>query len=148
MRGEFIANLVIHIFILVTIILTYTLPVSSPQGGGDIGAYAYPQLIAYIALILNLLVTINLLRNKSVSTKNKKHLLDKNYSTTTLLLSLLVGYVAILPWVGYKMSTGILILLLMLLFKIREYKLLIFIPVGMVLVLYVIFENLLRVPLP
>lgn len=151
MRGEWISHISVFIFAVATYIFTLILPSPLSVGGGDVGSYFFPKVIIFVILTLNSLSLIGLIKkgkkvvcNSSVKQPPNK----KGYYKVAVLISLMVVYIAMLPLVGYVVSTLFLLVLMMLIYNVVSYKLFVFIPIGVVSILFFVFESFLRIPLP
>jgi len=65
-----------------------------------------------------------------------------------IFIAIIAAYIISFPVIGYKLSTFILILILMYLLEVKKYQYFIAIPAGTLAFLFIVFEILLGVPLP
>lgn len=149
MRSEILSHLVVYIIGIVVLIFTFTLP--APQsGGGDVGSYFFPQVMLITILILNTFsILVTVYKNfKSIGHVEKLSISKESVLRVSLLIILMIAYISFLPIIGYEISTGLLLILMMLIFGVKNYKILVLIPIVIVGILYIVFDTLLSIPLP
>jgi len=149
MRAEIISHTLIYIGATVALIFTFTLP-APESSGGDVESYFFPQVMIVTIIILNTFSILSVIFKKLKSPeKNGIFSITKgNILRVVILITLMVSYIITLPIIGYAISTGLLLIGMMLIFGVKNYKILISIPIGVVGILYIVFDTLLSIPLP
>lgn len=149
MKAEFTSHISVYFIAVVVLIFTFTLPAPQPVGA-DVGSYFFPQVLLITILVLNTLSVVRVIYNKVAFSKqvDSFKITKKNIIRVSLLVGLLGAYIILMPIIGYEITTGLFLILMMLMFGIRDYKILILIPIGVVGILYIVFDTLLSIPLP
>jgi putative tricarboxylic transport membrane protein len=109
----------------------------------DTGPAFMPQLYAGILVILAILLLINSLKAKGTSKNNSSN--SKLVFITMVLVALLVS---LIPILGFYIITPIAVVAFLLICKEKNPFILIGLPLGIVLFIYVLFQKLLLVPIP
>ncbi|MET3506461.1 tripartite tricarboxylate transporter TctB family protein [Halalkalibacter oceani] len=138
-------------FIFIAIVVTISLLVlvttkSFPMGDYTVGFGPgfFPVITAMIMLGLSLLLIIQTIRTKDKSLFNMNM---KALKFPAILVGLLIIYSIMLEYVGFFLSTVMILTVTMIAFKTRLVKSLI-ISVVITALLYVGFKLVLKVPLP
>lgn len=121
-----------------------------PTGFNDseVGSAFFPIVILSILIVLNIIDIITKYVNKEDENKEHKELPKINLKKLLLLVIIMFLYVGILGWIDYRIITFIFVLSVMLIINLKDYKMALIVSVGFVLLLYLIFDLLLRVPMP
>ncbi|MCM3763859.1 tripartite tricarboxylate transporter TctB family protein [Neobacillus niacini] len=110
----------------------------------EIGPAVMPRIYAAILFILGGIVVVQgLMAKKREEEENEKTL---GYAVISMVFVLV--FLILIPVIGFYISTALLVVGLLLFSKVRNYILLISVPVGTVLFIYVCFEKLLKVAIP
>jgi len=111
----------------------------------------FPFICVGVMCVLNTVLLIHTLRFSRAATAEemeKANMIKWNEIRFPLLIWLvLLAYVVIYDFFGFYVSTVVLSVALLWLLKARNWKLLVFLPVGLVAGVYVLFEIILKVPL-
>nr|WP_272899182.1 tripartite tricarboxylate transporter TctB family protein [Caldalkalibacillus salinus] len=126
------------------LMLYFVKELPEPTGAVELGPAFFPKLILYFIILLCILqiLTITLSNHKQMSAG------DSNMGSVMLLIANMIGYVFGLEIIGYQLSTLIFISLLLALLGVRNYKILISVPLVSVLIIFVVFDWMLNVPMP
>lgn len=120
--------------------LTFDFPDSSNQA---VGAEFMPRVYCIFLFVLGAMLIFQGVREKSHPTQEEDTF---KYSAITMLLVLV--YLIIIPFIGFYISTFLLILSLLLFSKVKSWIVLISIPVGTNLFILIFFQNFLNVSIP
>ena len=163
LRNEYIFNLSMYILSIAVLISSNTFPKAKLKAG--YGAGMFPMLIGWLILALN---TILLIRNiiksrknskKSLSTEEagqdavvensdvseKKHAIYRNKPLISVACVLL--YALTIDYIGFLLSSFLLVLAMTLMMG-SKWKMAVIVSLGSAVVIYSLFQVLLRVPLP
>lgn len=137
--GDIAATLLLLIFAVVMFVLTLDFP--APGQPNDPGTAALPRMIAVALGVLGL---TQLLRPEEVEA------LPRGGAALRVggILALLFVYVALFEALGFLIATGLFLLGALLLAGIKQVPYLILVPVGVSVVLFYLFSELLEVSLP
>jgi len=103
----------------------------------------FPKLISISLFITAIILVISSLKMK---TQEKKK--EYNYWRAGKVIVGLILYILILRWLGYLLSTGLLITYVISILGYKKRKQIIVVAIVSTVVLYLIFKILLGVPLP
>jgi len=109
----------------------------------DTGPAFMPQLYAGILVILAILLFINSIKAKDNSKSSSSN--SKLVFLTMLLITLLIS---LIPVLGFYIVTPLAVVAFLLMCKEKNLFILIGLPLGIVLFIYVLFQKLLLVPIP
>lgn len=109
----------------------------------DTGPAFMPQLYAGILVILAILLFINSIKAKDNSKSSSTN--SKLVFLTMLLITLLIS---LIPVLGFYIVTPLAVVAFLLMCKEKNLFILIGLPLGIVLFIYVLFQKLLLVPIP
>jgi putative tricarboxylic transport membrane protein len=131
-------------FILLTIsILAYLTAAQFPTTGSETDPGTFPMLLSIILGGLTILLLIQTAVKRTVDSDEHGPVRHPLLSMAVILLYLLA-----VERVGFFIATPLIIVLFLLLSKIRNWILVVSLPIGLTLFIYVLFEKLLSVPLP
>ncbi len=105
----------------------------------------FPRLIAIILMIINTLYAINIMRGKAAIKKKTDEVVPQKM---TYILAISLGYVLLLRFLGYVIATTIFLPTSMYFLGVKRPKVLLMVTVLTVLVIYISFGLLLKVPMP
>lgn len=128
--------------------LFYILTYGFPDIETDIlGPGFLPKLYSILLVIFGLILIINAIVKRKREANEVK---STNYSYLYGLASMLIVfvYILVLPYIGFYISTILVMLALLYFLKIRNYIILFSVSLGTVIFLFTIFEKLLKVPIP
>ena len=131
----------LSIVLLVAGLLIFIEAKSFPQTPGE-----FPVWISTILIGLSALLLIQSLTNRDDDKKleiNKSALIHIAITTAGI-----AGYIILLPFLGYIITSFILVLSLSILFGYRSIKYLAMTPLAAVLLCWAVFSFILNVPLP
>jgi len=103
----------------------------------------FPKLISISLFITAIILVISSLK---IKTQEKKK--EYNYWRAGIVIVGLILYILILRWLGYLLSTGLLITYVIFILGYNKRKQIIVVAIVATVVLYLIFKILLGVPLP
>lgn len=153
--GINLALLAFSIFMLVA-----ALQLDSGSSIAQIGPGYYPKLVLYALIGLNLIdIVLKLIQHKqetaeTAETAESEESEEQSETTQFMwkkflvLVPLLVLYVLSLDWFDYSISTFVFVLIIMLMIDLKNYKRAIIASLGFVIAIYVVFDYLLRIPMP
>ncbi|CEG22083.1 Tripartite tricarboxylate transporter TctB family protein [Planococcus massiliensis] len=139
-KPNYISGLIIIIIAGFFYSLTFNFPKLENQ---LIGAEFMPRVYSVMLIILGSILLIQTFRNKEESDEQENTM---KYSIGAMLFVIL--YVVVIPYIGFYISTFLLVLGLLLFSKVKNKILLITIPVGTSLFIFVFFQILLKVSIP
>lgn len=126
-----------------------------------VGPEAIPNLLAWIITILSVIVllgeVVKILRDKtyfSTQTAGAKALAKSvlghksGIFRIVATLAMMFLYAALLKTVGFEICSAVFLVVTMLLNGVRNWKVLVLIPVGTIAVVFVVFVKLLHVSVP
>ncbi|WP_223634619.1 tripartite tricarboxylate transporter TctB family protein [Planococcus sp. 4-30] len=108
-----------------------------------IGADFMPRVYCIMLILLGCILLIQTYRDKEEADEQENTM---KYSIGAMFFVIL--YVIVIPYIGFYISTFLLVLGLLLFSKVKNKILLIAIPVGTSLFIYVFFQILLKVSIP
>jgi len=123
----------------------YYLTLSFPKGKivKTIGPSSVPRLWIYLLIIFCIILIVQALRGKVRS--------DKKQGQTFLvlkLIALLIGYLVVIKFLGYFISTFLFLMATIWLMNYRKYKIILLIVTVFLVFIYIAFYKVLHVPLP
>jgi len=104
----------------------------------------FPRLISISLFITAIILMMSSLKIKVQEKKEKGY----NYWRAGIIVAGLILYILILRWLGYLLSTGLLITYVISTLGYHKRKQIIIIAIVATVILYLIFKILLNVPLP
>lgn len=128
--------------------LFYILTYGFPDIETDIlGPGFLPKLYSILLVIFGLILIINAIVKRKSEINEVK---STNHSFLYGLASMLIVfvYILVLPYIGFYISTILVMLALLYFLKVRNYIILFSVSLGTVIFLFTIFEKLLKVPIP
>lgn len=122
---------------------------SFPDSTREIGVGAFPRLLAGLLIILSIVLIINAIKNFTLS-KNPPLFKEftKGQKFILVVIFALIIYIKILEPLGFILSSFLLLLTLMFIFGEKRKVILLFVPIGFSIILYVVFSKLAMVSLP
>lgn len=126
----------------------YFLTFSFPDIELDVlGAEFLPRLYSILLILFGLILLVQAVVKKDSEEKDDEQKPSTYiYGLSTIAIVLL--YILILPYVGFYISTILAMLALLYFSKVRKVLVLVSVPLGVILFIYVVFEILLKVPVP
>jgi len=137
-KTDFYLSLILIILSIIVFIESLRLP--------KIPSY-FPRLLSILLLITAVILTMSALRRRGKEVKKVKKK-EYNYYQLGAVVGSLILYILILRWLGYLLSTGLLIIWLISTSGYPKRKQIIIISIIAVVALYIIFKLILNVPLP
>lgn len=113
-----------------------------------IGAAFFPKLMASIMILLALILLISELLNKEAEKVNIGDLFNKKMTISLIGIVILFIYTLILNYIGFILSTILLNLIFLIIFKVKSKITIVATPLLTTFVIYLIFQKMLMVPLP
>lgn len=139
-KPNYISGLIVIIIAGFFYSLTFDFPKLDNQ---IIGAEFMPRVYCILLLILGCLLLIQGFRNKKEENDEENTL---KYSLGSMLAVLI--YLIIIPIIGFYISTILLVFSLLVFSKVRNKIILIVIPIGTSLFIFIFFQMLLNVSIP
>ena len=137
-------NYIIALLIIIVAGFFYSQTFDFPQLDNQlIGADFMPRVYCIFLIILGCILLIQTYRDKDDTDEQESTM---KYSIGAMLFVIL--YVIVIPYIGFYISTFLLVLGLLLFSKVKNKIYLIAIPVGTSLFIYVFFQILLKVSIP
>lgn len=113
------------------------------------GAKTYPVALLIIsALLVIMSLVMNIKKYKEQGNKSEENENSGQLKIIIIYMVFIGVYIFIMDKIGYSLSTYLFTLLSLLFLKVQSKKVLIILPVGITLVIYFVFTNLLAVMLP
>ena len=109
-------------------------------------AAMFPQFISLALAILSGSLAWMAFRRRN--SEEDTHGIKQNISTVLLIVCGLIAYIIVLKWLGYILSTILLIMYTIIVLGYTKIKQVLLISIIAVLIIYVIFRYLINVPLP
>lgn len=139
-------NLVFLALSIFMLFASYQLPGS--QSTVELGPGFYPRMIIFILIILNIIdIAIKIINDKKEQ-KEQGNLPAIAYGKLLIMIIVMSSYILSLKFVDYRIATFLLVYIIMLIIDKNKYKQALFVAIGFVLTIYVIFDYLLRIPMP
>lgn len=139
-------NIILLAFAFFMLYTAFQMPTASTTTMN--GPAFYPKLILYVLIGLNLIdmlqKVINYKRENSDAEFTPRIMVKK----FILLVVLLGAYIFSLNWIDYRIGTFIMVFAIMFIIEPKRYKRGLIVSAGFVLAIYVIFDYLLRIPMP
>lgn len=113
----------------------------------DVGPAFFPKLIIWVIFVMNILFVLNqlfIMKNAEEDEEEIKQSITRFF----MIIILLIAYIFSWNIIDYKIATFLLLIAIMFMLSIREWKKLVIISAGFVLITYILFEVLLRVSMP
>ncbi|HZK55206.1 MAG TPA: tripartite tricarboxylate transporter TctB family protein [Desulfosporosinus sp.] len=107
----------------------------------EVGAAFMPRVYAGALIILSVILFVQ-------SIKSKEDDDSGDFKMVAITMGVIAGYIVLTPMLGFYISTLVSVLALLLFSRIRKPILLITMPVGISLFIYICFQKLLHVPIP
>lgn len=111
----------------------------------SLGAAFFPKLVSVLIILLSALLIVGELKKKNK--KESSSFLDSKITFPLLIGALVFIYSFLIRFLGYIISTIILNIVLLIIFKVEKKTSIIVFPVILTLLVYVIFKIAFRVPL-
>lgn len=139
-----IPNIICGLFIMLVSGIFYAQTFSFPKLDlNEIGPTVMPRIYCGILFILGGIVVIQGLLDKGPKEEKENTM---GYSGAAMGIVLL--FLILIPVIGFYIAAALFVAGLLLFSKVRNYIVLISIPIGTVLFIYVCFEKLLKVAIP
>lgn len=110
----------------------------------DTGPAFLPRLYAGILVILAILLFINSYKSKTPKNEDT----STNFKLVFITMVLMIGLISLIPIIGFYIATPIAVFIFLKIFKQKNLFLLIGLPIGIVVCVYLLFQRILLVPLP
>lgn len=127
--------------------MVFILSSGYPVPKSGLAVNTFPRILAGILSMLSIALIVEALRNKTSRPRCFEGL-TKGIKLIVIVIGLLIGYIFILPRLGFTISSIGLMAILLLVFGERRKLVLTFVPPGFVLSIYILFQKLAMVPLP
>lgn len=112
-----------------------------------LGPAFLPRFYCILLILFGLILVIQAAVKKEAEEKNAEKR-SNTYIYGLSAIGIVFLYILFLPYVGFYISTVLAMLALLYFSKIRKLLVLVSVPLGVILFIYVIFEILLKVPVP
>ncbi|MFD1206217.1 MULTISPECIES: tripartite tricarboxylate transporter TctB family protein [Sporosarcina] len=109
----------------------------------EVGAAFLPRIYCGLLIIFGLILFIQGILDKE---KSEKQWMTIGYALISMVIVL--AYILAMPFIGFYISTALVIFGLLFFSKVRRVATLISVPLGAVLFVYIVFELLLKVSIP
>ncbi|MBC8499050.1 MAG: tripartite tricarboxylate transporter TctB family protein [Candidatus Atribacteria bacterium] len=120
-----------------------------PDSKREIGVGAFPRLLAGLLIILSIVLIINAIKNFTLSKSPPLFKeFTKGHKFILVVIAALLIYIRILEPLGFILSSFLLLLTLMFIFGEKRKMILLFVPIGFSIILYIVFAKLAMVSLP
>ena len=155
-RDEIIANVVLIVFFIS--MLYYAIQLHEIRRLGEIGSGFWPTLTLSAAALLSLLQLASTLKkyfgggksisSDAVSLKETKRELRRRRKNILLSVAILLGYIIIMPWIGFILSTLIFVFTFIIALGEKRRSVLILSPFLATALITIIFAKLIAMPFP
>ena len=108
-----------------------------------IGPAFMPRLYSILLIFLGLILVIKALRERE-----EKASTESNIKYALLSMLIVIVYVLLIPLVGFYISTFIFTIVFLYFSKVRSKIILISIPTGAIVFIYICFDKILKVAIP
>lgn len=105
------------------------------------GAALVPRIYAVILIVFSLLLIV-----RSFFTKQRYE--SGNIKRIVIAMAMFFIYIVTIPWLGFYLSSSLFILALLLFRKVKNVYILVGVPVGSSVFIYLFFQKALNVPVP
>lgn len=137
-----IANLISSLMVLALAGAVFTMTLSFPDlQGSETGPAFFPRLLSGLLGILGIVLLFQSLRDRSSKP-------DGPLLGVIMVIALMFVYLLLFTWIGFLISTPIVVLAFLLYVKVKKWSSLIALPAGVTLFIYLLFVKFLGVPLP
>ncbi len=144
---ELIFNIVIALFMIGYFFLASQFNVTTVTGD-VVGAGGYPKVLAILGLILLLLISVNVIKNKEKVRIPMLDIKSKDGKAVLLNVLMLTGYLVLMNIIGFLISTPLYLFGSTRLMGYKKYVPLLIYTAILSTVLVVIFGKVFYVPLP
>lgn len=135
-------NLISSILVMCISVMFFYLTLSFKKvESNEVGAAFMPRVYAIVLIILGIILFLQSLKSKDEENPS-------DFKMVAITMGVIAGYILLTPMLGFYISTLISVLALLLFSRVRKPILLITVPMGISLFIYVCFEKLLHVPIP
>lgn len=126
----------------------YYLTLDFPSIETDVlGAAFLPKLYSILLIIFGvILITKKLVKSNTNPENQEGEFKGFFYGLSSMVIVLI--YVLLLPYIGFYIATILVMLTLLYFLKVRKILVLLSVSVGVTLFVFILFEKLLKVPLP
>ena len=128
-------------------VLVFVLSSGYPIPKSGLPVNAFPRILAGIMLVLSGALIVTAVRNRATRPLCFKGF-TKGPKLIMVVTGILIGYILILKYMGFLLSSMLFMMMMLRLFGERRKGVLILLPAGFVAALYIIFQKLAMVPLP
>lgn len=114
-------------------------------------ARVYPLIVLSLILFFNtllLIITIKKSRKmtaEEIAEHNSVHWDEIRFPLFIFLV--IAAYIVLFDLIGYFIPTAIMMVALMLILKVRNWKIIVFVPAGILALIYLLFVIVLKIPL-
>ncbi|SCZ79378.1 tripartite tricarboxylate transporter TctB family protein [Acidaminobacter hydrogenoformans] len=144
---EIIFNVIIAIFMIAYLFLAAQFNVTTVTGD-IVGAGGYPKVLAILGLLLLLIISFNVMKNKNTIRIPMLDLKSKDGKAVLLNVVMLTGYLIMMNTIGFLLSTPLYLFGSTRLMGYKKYVPLLIYTAILSTVLVVIFGKVFYVPLP
>lgn len=125
----------------------YYLTLDFPSIETDVlGAAFLPKLYSILLIIFGVILITKKLVKSNTNPENQEGEFKGFYGLSSMVIVLI--YVLLLPYIGFYIATILVMLTLLYFLKVRKILVLLSVSVGVTLFVFILFEKLLKVPLP
>jgi len=141
LNGKIVMNMIILILAVFVLYMSSLLP--SQSGLMELGPSFYPRIVACALILLTIIQAILDL----VVNRTKENTVTIKWGRVLGLSLIMITYIYVLPWIGYKIGSFVLMTSIMMLLGVRGHRLIV-IPIIVIGVVYLVFQYFLKTPLP
>lgn len=142
LHQDIIFSLIVYAFCIAMFIVGWTI-----KGDGRI----YPFIVLSLMCVLNtvLLITTAVKARKMTAEElqNANTITWRDIRFSLLVFIIILAYVIIIDLFGYFVATPLMMIGLMMLYGVRNWKILVFVPVVLMVLIYILFVRQLHIPL-
>lgn len=143
-----ISNVIACIFIAVSVYAFIEAGTFPPGSNGALGPGFFPRALAVLVVFLSALQLITSARSTVPEGQEEVTLFRKENLKVWIALAGVIFYVWTLKFIGFKIMTPVYLFGMLLYFKVKNKAILACVPIGVTVVLYIIFSMVLHVQLP
>ncbi len=119
--------------------------------GHDVGMAFYPRVLSILIIVLSVIVILQGITRKETESESRESLFyteDKGVQRVVLLILATLIYPYLLQYAGFLILTPVYLGFLMWVIKAGKAKKILFLALLTTVLIYVVFQRLLKIPLP
>ncbi|MGB4408502.1 MAG: tripartite tricarboxylate transporter TctB family protein [Sphaerochaeta sp.] len=148
-RINIIVAIAFSVFAIVVLIFSSAIPVSASQPL-TLGTPTFPRILSYGILFLSaILIFTNLHEARNEKQEDRKRFFEPGHlKIVGSGLAIILGSVIVMYFLGFIIAMIIMNIAFLKYFKVKNKIVLVLEPILVPLIIYIIFQNVLNIPLP